>query len=117
MRIIQRTAFLLAIGLAGPTILPTKAADAGDGPKVVIDEVNLAKLAPAEQQRVLAIKDRLETITAMDRSSLSKEERRALRAEMKGIKEEMKVYNQRGTVIYLSTAGIIIIVLLLIILL
>lgn len=76
-------------------------------------------LAPAEQQDVLALKVRLEELIATDRSTLTPDERAAMRTEWKEMKREMRAHNEggHGHVIYLSTAAIIVIVLLLIILL
>ena len=49
------------------------------GPKkVTVDQNNLSKLPPADQERVLAIADRMESITAIDRGTLTKDERAAL---------------------------------------
>lgn len=101
--------------------LATSAPALAIGPvkNVTINEENLAKLDEADQARVLAIRDRLEVITATERSALTKAERKDLRAEVKELTREADALNARagGTVIYLSTAGIIIIILLLIILL
>lgn len=101
--------------------LATSAPALAIGPvkNVTIDTENLAKLDAADQERVLAIRDRLEEIAALDRGSLSRSERKDLRSEVRALTSEAKEFNARagGTVIYLSTAGIIIILLLLIILL
>lgn len=70
--------------------------------------------APAAlpEQRLLEIESRVNEIKEMDKSQLSKEERKALRSELKELKQEA-----RGGGIYLSTGAVIIIVLLLVILL
>ena len=88
------------------------------GPREVrIDQENLSKLPPEQQERVLAIKDRLEEMMAIDRSTIDRAERAELRAEWKALKHEMDGYNRAGgTVIYISTAAIIIILLLIILL-
>lgn len=72
----------------------------------------------ADQQRVLYIADRLEAISNMDRSDLTREDRKALREEVNGLKNEASTYNADGggTVIHISS-GLLIIILLLIILL
>ena len=57
---------------------------------------------------------RLKEIQEMSKMNLSKDEKKSLRKEVKGIKKEMKA-NSRG--VYLSVGAIIIIVLLLILLL
>ena len=92
---------------------------ASEPKKVTVDQANLGKLPPADQERVLAIADRMESITAIDRGTLTRNERHALRTEWKDLRREVNTYNRRagGNVVYISTAGIIIIVLLLIILL
>ncbi|HRH37434.1 MAG TPA: hypothetical protein PK760_03765 [Flavobacteriales bacterium] len=86
--------------------------------KITVDATALAKLPATDQQRVLYIADRLETITNTDHHSLSRDERQALRAETKALKAEADMYNAAGggTVVYISGAGLIIIILLLIIL-
>lgn len=106
--------------LAAFAVMPSSGAFAAAPEKNVrIDEVNLAKLCPEDQQRALYIAERLEVITNTDRSDLNAAERKALRQEARGLKHEADVLNKRagGTVIYLSTAGVIIILLILIILL
>ncbi len=93
-------------------------ASATEDPKPIrVDQENLAKLSPADQARVLAIVDRLETITAMDRSELTRAERKDLRHETRELREEAKAFNSRagGTVIYISASTLIIILLLIII--
>lgn len=84
--------------------------------EIAIDAANFAKLDEADQQRVLEIKERLEAIADLDRSSLTKEERKALRAEVNGLRDEAREFNRGGTVIYLSTGAIILILLLIILL-
>ena len=86
-------------------------------PKCIrIDHENLAKLNPSDQARVLAIADRLETISALDRSALSRDERRALRSETRDLKREADAFNRGGTVIYISAGTLIIILLIILIL-
>ena len=67
-----------------------------------------------EDPRAQQLVQRLETIRDMDKSELSRSEKKDLRKEVKEIKKEMKVI--KGGV-YLSVAAIIIIILLLILLL
>lgn len=67
--------------------------------------------AKAEAERLIK---RLEEIKAMDKSDLSRAEKRALRKEVKEIKSTLKA---TGHGIYLSVGAIIIIILLLILLL
>lgn len=66
---------------------------------------------PAEVQVML---DRLEEIKEMDKSALSRTEKRELRKEVRSIKKELR---STGNGVYLSVGAIIIIVLLLILLL
>lgn len=58
---------------------------------------------------------RVEEIKNMDRSSLSKQERKELRKELKEMNKTAKALGQRG--VYLSVGAIIVIVLLLILIL
>lgn len=109
----QTLLFASFMAMAAPAVA------AGPVKDVSINEANLAKLAQEDQVRALEIRDRLEAITAMDRSTMDRAEKQAARAEVRALKAEADALAQRagGTVIYLSTAGIIIIILLLIILL
>ena len=88
----------------------------GPEKEVTINEENFAKLSEAEQQRVLAIKDRLEVIHATDRSDLSKGERKELRTELKQLNKEVKEINRQGPVIYISATLILVIILLILLL-
>lgn len=69
------------------------------------------KEVPAE---VKAMMDRLEEIKAMDKSSLNRSEKKALRKEVRIINSNLKTL---GHGVYLSVGAIIIIILLLILLL
>jgi hypothetical protein len=115
---IQRTippALFIALSMA----ITTPALAAGPVKNVTINAENLARLSPQDQTRALAIRDRLEAITAMDRGAMDRADKKAVRAEVRSLKAEAEALNQRagGTVVYISTAGLIIIILLLIILL
>lgn len=69
----------------------------------------------AEQKiQLKRITDRVEEIKAMDKSDLSKSERKALRNELKELKQEARAM---GGGVYLSVGAIIIIILLLILIL
>jgi len=68
-----------------------------------------------KEARFIEMKQRVEEIRDMDKSSLSKTERKALKDELKDMKREAKAIGRGG--IYISFAAIIIIVLLLIIIL
>lgn len=64
--------------------------------------------------RVKVLLDRLEEIKTMDKSDMTRAEKRALRKEVRAIKAELK---STGNGVYLSVGAIIIIILLLILLL
>ena len=85
--------------------------------QVVVDQAVLGSLPLEQQARVIDLQCRLETLLATDKSTLGKEERQALRSDYRAMKDEMAAINRDGTVIYLSTGAIIIIVLLLILIL
>lgn len=69
----------------------------------------------AEQKiQLKRITDRVEEIKAMDKSDLSKSERKALRNELKDLKQQARA---TGGGVYLSVGAIIIIILLLILIL
>ena len=114
MSIIRSLVIASVIVIAG--VLPTPALAAGPR-NVTVDQVNLHKLSPADQQRVLIIVDRLEEISTIDRGALSRDERRSLRSEVRALKHEADAYNRAGggTVIYISAGTIIIILLILLI--
>ncbi len=90
----------------------------GDEPakKIRIDQENLSKLSPADQERVLCIAERLEAITEVDRSKLTREERKDLRQETRALKQEAEAFNRSGTVLYISAGTLIIILLIILIL-
>jgi hypothetical protein len=78
------------------------------------DNVATDKTAAANTERMEQIRSRLEEIKHMDRSSLTREERKELRREVKGYRKEAK---SMGGGIYLSAGAIIIIILVLILIL
>ena len=114
MNLQRSIAAAITAGVIGLSGAPAMA----DAPvkEIKINQENFEKLSAAEQQRVLEIKDRLETIHAIDRSALSKQERVELRSELKGLKEEVKAINAQQPVIYISLTALLIIVLLIILL-
>jgi hypothetical protein len=77
----------------------------------VTTEISNAPTADAKTEVLL---NRLKEIKAMDKSDLSRAERKALRKEVKEIKATMKASNNG---VYLSVGAIIIIILLLILIL
>jgi hypothetical protein len=70
--------------------------------------------AKTENPEVQQLLQRLQEIKAMDKSDLTRMEKRSLRKEVKGIKKEMK---RAANGVYLSIGAIIIIILLLILIL
>jgi hypothetical protein len=68
----------------------------------------------AVQAEVAKLVTRLETIRAMDKSTLDRSEKRVLRKEVRGIKSELK---DKRHGVYVSVGAFIIIILLLVILL
>ncbi len=81
-------------------------------------EINVAvsKMTEAQKEtRFEEIKARVEAIKAMDKSTLTKAERKDLKNELRGYNKEAKALGRGG--IYISFAGLIIIILLLIIIL
>ena len=85
--------------------------------EVIVDQAALSALPLDQQERVLDLQCRLETLLATDKSTLDREERKALRSDYRAMKNEMDLINRDGTVLYLSTGAIIIIILLLILIL
>lgn len=111
----HRPSFLAASFILA--MLPaTYAADTSPREKVYVNMENLARLSAADQDRVLCIAERLETIANTDRSTLTREERKALRAETRELKQQADLFNRDGTVIYFSAGTLIIILLLILIL-
>ncbi len=81
-------------------------------------DVNIAvsKMTEAQKEaRFEEIKARVEVIKEMDKSTLTKAERKDLKNELRGMNKESKALGRGG--IYISFAGLIIIILLLIIIL
>ena len=67
-----------------------------------------------KEERITQIQQRVDEIKAMDRSQLTKAERKDLRNELKNMNKEAKVIRTGGG-IYISIGALIIIILLLII--
>ncbi|WP_345948512.1 MULTISPECIES: hypothetical protein [unclassified Mucilaginibacter] len=79
-------------------------------------EYYATKTVEERNARVEEIKARVDEIRSMDKSQLSKVERKALRAELKDLKKEANAAATGGG-IYLSVGAIIIIILVLILIL
>jgi hypothetical protein len=76
----------------------------------------VAAMTPAEREaRVASLIKRVEEIKAMDRSKLSREERKELRKELRSLNKEAKVFGRGG--IYLSVGAILVIILILVLIL
>ncbi len=108
------------IALLATTVLAFSSMAANDDPlpgKVVtIDQERFEKLSEEEQRHVLDVKQRLERVYQTDRTSLTAEERRELRSELKELKREMKDINARGPMIYVSVTLLLVIVILVLLL-
>ena len=100
---LKRMTLLLALAIVLP--IQTFAMDSSTLP------VNEPKTEEAYAAKLV---HRLEEIKAMDRSNMSRTEKKALRQEVKGIKKELAT---AGGGVYLSVGAIIIVILLLILIL
>jgi TolA-binding protein len=69
-----------------------------------------------KEERIQQIQQRAEEIKAMDKSQLSKIERKDLRDELRNMNKEVKA-ERRGNGIYISLGALIIIILLLVLIL
>ncbi|WP_285010573.1 hypothetical protein [Pedobacter faecalis] len=78
------------------------------------DKKAKTELTAEQKVQLERIKTRVEEIRDMDKSDLSKEERKALRKELKELKQEARAMSGG---VYLSVGAIIIIILLLILIL
>ena len=70
-----------------------------------------------KESRVAEMKARVEAIKDMDKSNLSSADRKALRKELRDMNKEAKAMDRSGGGIYISLAGIVIIILVLILIL
>ena len=104
--IINKMSFMSLVMILTMTLIPTltfaNETTNALGPKTEV---------PAEVQVML---DRLEEIKEMDKSNLTRAEKKELRKEVRSIKKELR---STGNGVYLSVGAIIIIILLLILLL
>jgi tRNA pseudouridine-54 N-methylase len=98
---------ILAFSIATITPVQLNATINSHGKKEVV-------VTAAQAERTKVITARLYEIKAMDKSSMSAAEKKALRKEVKAMKQEMREGNGG---IYLSVGAVIIIILLLILLL
>jgi uncharacterized protein (DUF885 family) len=80
------------------------------------DKEKIARMTEEEKNaRIAVMKSRVEEIRDMDRSTLSRAERKELRRELKNMNKEAKEMGRGG--VYLSLGGILIIILVLILIL
>ncbi|WP_460544785.1 hypothetical protein [Echinicola sediminis] len=101
----KRIAYFLAVLFCFTALAPGAMAEP------VKKEKEDTELTPKEEARLEEMKSRVEEIKSMDFSSMSKEERKEVRDELRGIKKEAKTM---GEGVYLSVGAIIIILLILI---
>nr|WP_314838982.1 hypothetical protein [uncultured Flavobacterium sp.] len=104
----KKVTFYLMIIVLSLSVLPTQVFAAEKNPTTIS---TTPKEVPAEVKVLL---NRLDEIKAMDKSEMSRTEKKELRKEVRAIKTELK---STGNGVYLSVGAIIIIVLLLILLL
>ncbi|TDQ06686.1 hypothetical protein [Pedobacter metabolipauper] len=102
-RLIYSLALIFTLSISVNTV---SAADKTDKVKT--------ELTAEQQFELKRITNRVEEIRSMDKSDLTKAERKELRNELKGLKKEA---NAMGGGVYLSVGAIIIIILLLILIL
>ena len=106
-------AFLLVFTLRGVSATITTAAALPETPsKEVI--ANMTK--EQKEARFVAMKERVEEIKAMDKSKMTKQDRKALRLELRHMNKEARSMGYTSG-IYISVGALIIIILLLILIL
>lgn len=80
------------------------------------DKEKIARMTEEEKNaRIAVMKSRVEEIRDMDRSALSRAERKELRHELRDLNKEAKAMGRGG--VYISLTGILIIILILILVL
>jgi peptidoglycan hydrolase CwlO-like protein len=82
---------------------------------VAADRTSPKQLTEQQQAQLQQVQRRVEEIKAMDKSDLTREERKELRKELRGMKSQAQAITGGG--VYLSVGAIIIIILLLILIL
>lgn len=102
----RKSLLLLLVAIMSLTYNPVQAS---------VSEIATPAETAAVEAHVRALTSRLNEIKEMDKSELSRSEKKELRKEVKAIKADLKSSGNGG--IYLSVGAIIIIVLLLILLL
>jgi hypothetical protein len=111
------TNFFRKTGLIAALLFSFQIAQAADGP-VRVDKQRLSAFTIDEQSRIQCIAERLEEIAVMDRSELTRAEKKALRNETRELKVQADAFNRagNGTVIYISGGTLLVIFLLILIL-
>ncbi|HEX8269864.1 MAG TPA: hypothetical protein VF581_08220 [Flavobacterium sp.] len=107
----KKSIVLFMMILLSASLSPTYAAATASDPMSITIDPNKNPELPA---RVKTLLTRVDEIRAMDKSTLTRVERKELRKELRSINSELKA---SGNGVYLSIGAIIIIVLLLILLL
>lgn len=103
--------FIIAVMI----VLPV-AASAADFDRSIPTKDEVAAMTEEQKTaRVEAIKDRVQEIKSMNRSQLSKEDRKELRQELRTMEKQAQAMGSGG--VYLSVGAIIIIILVLILIL
>lgn len=102
-KLIYSLALIFALTISANTV---SAADKADKVKT--------EMTAEQKIQLKRITDRVEEIKAMDKSELSRDEKKALKTELKNLKQEARAM---GGGVYLSVGAIIIIILLLILIL
>lgn len=106
----MKKVFLLALTAFVMLAVPTAHANANTDPiKTTVVEVN-----PMDSELAISLNTRLSEINEMDKSGLTKSEKRSLKKETREINKELKAIGNGG--VYLSVGALLIIVLLVILL-
>jgi malate/lactate dehydrogenase len=101
---------LVVMAIALSAILPVYVSASNE---IVPDSIVTTEMVNTEKANALTA--RLEAINAIDKSDMTRTEKKALRKEVRTIKKELKAIGSGG--VYLSVGAILLVVILLIILL
>ena len=105
----KKIVFCLLAACLSFTFLPLQSNTA-----TIAEPSTLVDPKPAESAEAKTLLLRLDEINSMDKSKLKSSEKKNLRKEVRSIKDELR---DRGPVIYLSGAALLLIVILLVVLL
>jgi len=106
----MKKVFLLALTSFVMLSVPTSYINANTDPITT----TLTEIDPVDSEIVIALNSRLSEINGMDKSGLSKSEKKSLKKETREINKELKAIGNGG--VYLSVGALLIIVLLVILL-